>query len=154
MNPAIRSHFSRTMPNRDGSLKDSDRVALSIMLDRMIVIEEPDHAPSKFGILDTVIERISANTASKNSFMRVVEALSLDMMAHAVGGFAALTVEEQIQSLRAIETSLPEEFDVVLQATRDTYYDNPNTPDRPKDFESENEIFGKVLAAMRSTQRK
>jgi len=142
------------MPNRDGSLKDSDRVALSIMLDRIIPVEDHEKVPSKFGILDSVIELNSTNDTSKNGFMRVVEALSLDMMAHAVGGFAALTEEEQIQSIRSIEISLPKEFNLVLQATRHAYYEHPNTPDRPKNFDSEDEIFGKVLTEIKSTERR
>ena len=60
------------MPNRDGSLKDSDRVALSIMLDRIIPVEDQEKVPSKFGILDSVIELNSTNDTSKNGFMRVV----------------------------------------------------------------------------------
>jgi O-methyltransferase involved in polyketide biosynthesis len=74
-----------------------------------------------------------------------VEALSLDLLAHAVGGFSALTEEEQTSTLRNIENTLPREFSIVLGLVRDVYYEDERTPERPKSFDNDDEIFGKVV---------
>ncbi len=55
-----------------------------------------------------------------------------------------MTEDEQISSLRNIESTLPAEFNVVLNLARDVYYENDETPDRPVNFAGEDEIFGKL----------
>ena len=67
------------------------------------------------------------------------------MMARAVGGFAALTVDEQNFAIHNVETTLPEEFNIILGITRDVYYEDERTPKRPINFDGDNEIFGKVV---------
>jgi hypothetical protein len=40
---------------------------------------------------------------------------------------------------------LPEEFSTVLDLLRNIYYEDKRTPDRPTTFDSDREIFGKVV---------
>lgn len=74
-----------------------------------------------------------------------MEALSLDMMTHAVGGFMALTGDEQKSAIHNVENNLHAEFNIVLDITRDIYYEDDRTPERPTSFDGDNEIFGKVV---------
>ncbi len=132
------------MPNQDASLTGSDRVALVQVLNRIVPHDHSELAAGTLGILETVEQRLQNDPPSRTAFMRIVEALSLDMMSHAVGGFTALTNEEQISSIRNIETTLPSEFNIVLKLVRDVYYEDERTPDRPENFDSEAELFGKI----------
>lgn len=132
------------MPNQDGSLTGSDKITLNHVLNRIIPSENPELAAGSLGILATVHDQAKADPSTHSAFLRIVEALSLDMMAHAVGGFAALTEEEQDASLHNVENSLPEEFKTVLALARDVYYEDDRTPDRPESFSGEPEAFGNV----------
>ncbi|MBT3994441.1 MAG: hypothetical protein HOJ22_06255 [Chloroflexi bacterium] len=132
------------MPNQDGSLTGSDKVTLVHMLNRIIPADSPNLGAGTLGILGSVQERAGAEKSTQSHFLRIVDALSLDMMAQAVGGFAALTPDEQIASLQIVENTLPTEFKTVLGLARDVYYEDERTPNRPKNFENENEIFGKI----------
>lgn len=133
------------MPNQDGSLTGADTVTLTQVLNRIMPSESPEVGAGTIGILDDVVERSSKAPASRSAFLRIVEAMSHDMLSHAVGGFSALTAEEQIASILNVESVLPEEFSVVLGLARDVYYERPLTPDRPKSFDGEDEIFGKIV---------
>ena len=132
------------MPNQDGSLTNSDKITLTQLLDRVVPVDDPKFAAGALGLRDLVEERSKANPSSNSALLRIIAALSLDMMAHADGGFAALTVDEQISSIRNVETTLPAEFNIVLGITRDVYYEDDRTPKRPTSFDGDNEIFGKV----------
>ena len=132
------------MPNPDGTLTGSDKVTLTQVFNRIIPVESGDLGAGSLGILDSVEQQANAQPATRSAFLRIVEALSHDMMAHAVGGFAAMTKDEQIASLHGVENTLPEEFNVVLGIARNIYYNLSETPPRPADFDSDNELFGKV----------
>ena len=132
------------MSNQDGSLSESDKVTLIQVLNRIIPSESTELGAGTIGILDDVEELSSSTPALRSAFLRIVEALSLDLMSHAVGGFAALTAEEQTACIQSVEAILPEEFSVVLGLARDVYYEREQTPARPKSFDNESEIFGKV----------
>jgi hypothetical protein len=111
----------------------------------MIPFEDTDLSPRTVGILDQVHARAKSDSKTRSAFLRIVEALSLDMLAHAVGGFSALTNDEQIGCLRNVESTLPAEFNTVLGLVRDVYYEHERTPDRPENFDSDLEIFGKII---------
>jgi hypothetical protein len=132
------------MPNKDGSLTDADRVRFTQALNRMIAVEDPNLAAGTLGLIDEVEKTARSSDSGRSAYVRVVEALSLDLMAHAVGGFTAMTAEEQTESLLNIERTLPEEFTTLLGIVRDVYYSDDRTPDRPEDFEAVDQIFGKV----------
>jgi hypothetical protein len=132
------------MPNKDGSLTGSDRISLVHVLNRVIPHESLELAPGTLGILEEVQRRALSSPSTRSAFLKIVEALSLDTMAHAVGGFAALTEEEQKASLHSLESTLPNEFKTVLGLARDVYYEDERTPDRPKSFSDESEEFGNV----------
>jgi hypothetical protein len=135
------------MPNKDGSLTGADTITMRHALDRMIPTpsDKAELSAGTLGLLPLVQQRTENDASSQSAFLRTVEALSLDLMAHAVGGFAALTAEEQIASLHNVEAALPQEFNLFLQLVRDVYYEDERTPDRPVNFDGENEAFGKVV---------
>ena len=111
----------------------------------MIPFDDAELAAGALGLHEQLQARASDDAAARSAFLRVVDALSLDMMAHAVGGFAALTEDEQIASLHNVENTLPEEFAAVLGLIRNIYYEDDRTPDRPANFDDDREIFGKVV---------
>ena len=133
------------MPNQDGSLTNSDKITFTQLLNRVIPVGDPKFGAAALGLRNLVEERSKANPSSNSALLRIIDALSLDMMAHAVGGFAALTVDEQISAIHNVETTLPEEFNIILGITRDVYYEDERTPKRPINFDGDNEIFGKVV---------
>ena len=124
------------------------------MLDRLIPFDDPDLKPSNLKIINRVIDQCIKDDSSKAALMKIIDALSLDIMSSAVGGFAALTNDEQTKSILEIEKSLPEEFNIVLGATRKAYYENTKTAEFPSNFNSENEIFGKVLSESHSSNQR
>ena len=133
------------MPNRDGSLTNSDKIILTQVLNRVVSVDHPKLSAGLLGLRDLVEERSKEKPSSHSALLRVIEALSFDMMAHAVGGFVALTDDEQNSAIHNVETNLPAEFNIVLDITRDVYYEDDRTPERPTSFDGDNEIFGKVI---------
>jgi hypothetical protein len=132
------------MPNQDGSLTGADEITLVQVLNRMIPFDDANLAAGTLGMLNEVQQRTTADDQLRHAFMRITEALSLDLLAQAVGGFAALTAQEQATSLHGVEDLLPEEFRLFLGIVRDVYYEDSRTPDRPDNFEGDNEEFGKI----------
>lgn len=132
------------MPEQDGSLTDADRITLDRALNSLIPTEKSELAVGSLDMANNVERRAGREKATRSAFVRVVEALSLDPMAHAVGGFTAMTSQEQTEALLNIERTLPEEFSLVLGIVRDVYYEDDRTPERPANFDGDDEVFGKV----------
>ncbi|MCH7984890.1 MAG: hypothetical protein J4O01_09955 [Chloroflexi bacterium] len=132
------------MPKQDGSLTDADRVTLVRALDRLIPTVDAEFAAGALGMLGDVEERARREKSTRSAFLRVVEALSLDLTAHAVGGFSAMTDQERTNALLDIESALPGEFSLFLGIVRDVYYEDDRTPDRPANFDGDDEVFGKA----------
>ncbi len=132
------------MPNQDGSLTESDRVTLARVLDHMIPGTDPNLAASALDLGADLDKKTLENKLSRSALLRVVEALSLDMTSHVVGGFSAMTEQQQIDALLNIEHLLPAEFTSVLELARNLYYADERTPERQSISESEAEIFGKM----------
>jgi len=134
------------MPNQDGSLTGADEITLVQVLNLMIPVDDANLAAGTLGMLHEVQQRTAADNQLRHAFMRITEALSLDLLAQAVGGFAALTEQEQVASLHGVENILPEEFRLFLEVVRYVYYEDGRTSDRPDNFEGDNEEFGKISA--------
>jgi hypothetical protein len=132
------------MPKQDGSLTGADHVALGRALNRMIPSEDPQSRAGTLGISRLIEERATREKGTRSAFLRVIEALALDPTAHAVGGFAAMTGEQQTDALLNIERALPGEFSIFLEIVRDVYYQDDRTPGRPENFDDEAEVFGKA----------
>ncbi|NQW21612.1 MAG: gluconate 2-dehydrogenase subunit 3 family protein [Chloroflexi bacterium] len=132
------------MPNQDGSLTGSDNITLTQMLNRIIPVENSEMTAGSLGLQKLIEDRANNDPPSRTALLRIIDALSLDLMAHAVGGFTAMTEEEQIAALHNVETSLPLEFNTMLGIVRDVYYADDRTPDKPTSFDTENEAFGKI----------
>jgi len=132
------------MPNSDGSLKTSEKIMLGIAADRVISVAEESPSPSDIGIVDSVISASMSENTSRKCLVRVIEAMNLDMLARAVGGWVAMSSEEQTHSLLLVEHALPGEFSTILNIVRESYYSHKETPDSPEKFDSEDEVFGKV----------
>ena len=132
------------MPTQDGSLTDADRITLYQAFDRMIPTDDAEIKAGVPRILNGVEERARREKTTHSAFLRVVEALSLDLTAHAVGGFSAMTDQEQIDALLNIENTLPGEFSLFMDTVRDVYYEDDRTPERPANFDGDAEVFGKA----------
>ena len=132
------------MPNQDGSLTESDRVTLARALDHMIPGTDPNLAASALDLGADLDKKTLEDKLSRSALLRVIEALSLDMTSHVVGGFSAMTEQQQIDALLSIEHLLPVEFTSVLELARNLYYADERTPERQPTSESEAEIFGKI----------
>ena len=132
------------MPNQDGSLTESDRATLARALDHMIPGTNPNLAASALDLGADLDKKTLEDKLSRSALLRVIEALSLDMTSHVVGGFSAMTEQQQIDALLNIEHLLPAEFTSILELARNLYYADERTPERQSDSESETEIFGKI----------
>ena len=132
------------MPKQDGSLTNADRLALSQALDRMIKTGNPDLPASALGIGAKLEEITSADESARSALLRMLDALSLDMTSHVVGGFSAMTEHQQISALFGIEQALPCEFKRVHQLAYDLYYENTRTPQRPSCSGSPDESWREI----------
>ena len=132
------------MPNQDGSLTESDRATLARALDHMIPGTNPNLAASALDLGADLDKKTLEDKLSRSALLRVIEALSLDMTSHVVGGFSAMTEQQQIDALLNIEHLLPDEFTGILELARNLYYADERTPERQSTSESETEIFGKI----------
>ena len=94
------------MPKQDGSLTDADRGTLVRALDRLISTVDAEFAAGALGMLGDVEERARREKSTRSAFLRVVEALSLDLTAHAVGGFSAMTDQQQTNAVFGMEGAL------------------------------------------------
>lgn len=131
------------MPNQDGSLTESDQITLARALDHMIPGTDPNLAARALDLGADLDKKTLEDKLSRSALLRIIEALSLDMTSHVVGGFPAMTEQQQINALLSIEHLLPGEFTSVLELARNLYYADERTPERQSTAENEAEIFGK-----------
>ena len=69
------------------------------------------------------VERIAGKAPRLNdSLIKVMGALSLDLHAHAKGGFNSLDAEEQDEAVRTVEGAMPDDFANFLELIYLAYY--------------------------------
>ena len=129
---------------RSGRLRASDQVVLAAVLNRLVPPVSDLPGAGDLGILAAVEGRARRHRNLRQALSTIMEAFSLDPAAHAAGGFAALPVEEQDDSIRQIRATMPGQFDTFLKLVYTVYYMEPEVlkqigapdhPPQPQGFE-------------------
>lgn len=118
------------MPTKDGKLTEADRKVLIAAMDRLI--PPVDDLPGA-GSMDLApeAERIAKRIPRFHlALIKTLDALSLDMSAHAYGGFKALPGEEQDAALKGVEHALPSVFAQFLELVYIVYYSDERVHNR------------------------
>lgn len=110
------------MPDAEYNLTPSDIVALGEILDR--IVPEIDDLPGagSLGLAQAADDLSQHLPRWRKALIIVAEAASLDPAARAAGGWPALEPDEQVQSLKTIETSLPDHFNGFVELVYAAYY--------------------------------
>jgi hypothetical protein len=109
-------------PTEGGRLTEADRTTLATVLDRLIPAVDDLPAAGEMGLVKEIERRARRNHRLRGALIAVTDALSLDLSAHAAGGFNALESEAQIESIEEIERSIPDKFVLFLQLVYTIYY--------------------------------
>ncbi len=118
------------MPTREGTLTDSDKRNMRVVMDRMIPPVDNLPGAGSMGLFDE-IERMSVEHARYyRSIVRFLDALTLDMSVEAEGGFLALDGERQDEAIKEIENSITGDFANVLEVVYLAYYSQPQVHER------------------------
>ena len=98
------------MPTKEGTLTDSDKRNMRVVMDRMIPPVDDLPGAGSMGLLEE-IERMSVeHDRYQRSIVRFLDALTLDMSVEVEGGFLALDGERQDEAIREIENSIAGDF--------------------------------------------
>ncbi len=145
------------MTTKVRTLINADRVALKALMDRIIPPVDDLPGAGSMGLAPEV-ERISGKVPRlQESLARVMGAVSLDLHAHARGGFTSLSPEQQDEAIRTIESALPDEFANFLELVYLAYYGDSRVhkrigwhgrPPQPEGYDLE-PFDDSVLANMR-----
>ena len=110
------------MPDAEQNLTPADIVALGEILDR--IVPEIDDLPGAGSLgLAQAVDDISRQLPRwRKALIVVSDAASLDPAARAAGGWPALDIDEQVHSLKAIETNLPTHFNSFVELVYAAYY--------------------------------
>ena len=109
-------------PTKSGRLTDADRTTLTTVLDRLIPAVDDLPGAGKMGLAKEIERRARRNNRLRSALIAVMDALSLDLGAHAAGGYNALEPEVQIEAIEEIERSIPDKFTLFLQLVYTVYY--------------------------------
>lgn len=118
------------MPTREGTLTDSDRRNMRVVMDRLIPPVDDLPGAGSMGLLDELERMAGEHDRYRKSLVRFLDALSMDMSVEAEGGFLALEGERQDEAIREIEDSISKEFANVLEAVYIAYYSRPEVHQR------------------------
>ena len=113
------------MPTREGTLTDSDRRNMRVVMDRLVPPVDDLPGVGSMGLLEDVERMASGHDRYRRSIARFLDALTMDMSVEAEGGFLALSGEQQDEAIRDIEESLSREFANVLEVVYISYYSHP-----------------------------
>ena len=118
------------MPDRDGNLTSADRVTLLAVMDHLIPPVDDFPGAGSLGLAQTVEETAAGIPHFRSALITTLDALSLDMSAHAFGGFGALDADEQIEALESVEQSLPGPFGKLVELVYIVYYSDQRAHER------------------------
>ncbi len=129
---------------RSGRLRPADRVVINAVLDRLVPAVDELAGAGELGILSSLEGRARRHRHLREALSAITEAFSLDLAAHAAGGFSALPDEDQDDSIRQIQATIPAQFDTFLGLVYTIYYMQPEVlkhigapdhPPQPQGFE-------------------
>lgn len=118
------------MPTKEGTLTDSDRRNMRVVMDRLIPSVDDLPGAGSMGLLDEVERMAAEHGRFRRSLVRFLDALTLDMSVEAEGGFLALDGEQQDEAISEIEQSIGKEFANVLEVVYIAYYSRPEVHKR------------------------
>ena len=117
-------------PTQGGRLSDVDRLTLQVMMDRLLPAVDELPGAGEMGLASEVEQRARRHRPLRSALIAVMDGLSMDMAAHAAGGFKALSEEQQIESLLLLEEAMPEHFARLVALIYTTYYMQPEVDER------------------------
>ena len=109
-------------PTDGGRLTEADRTTLATVLDRLIPAVDDLPGAGEMGLAREVERRARRNHRLRWALVATMDALSLDLSAHAAGGYNALEREAQVEALQEVERSIPDKFNPFLQLVYTVYY--------------------------------
>lgn len=109
----------------DLKISDADRVMLSEVMDRLIPAVDDLPAAGQMG-LGPEVERLASEVPRYAEGLEVfLEALAMDPLSRATGGFRALSADDQDNAIRVIERNIPDHFSTFLEIVYLVYYSQP-----------------------------
>ena len=118
------------MPTKEGTLTDSDRRNIRVVMDRLIPAVDDLPGAGSMDLLDEVERMATEHERYRRSLVRFLDALTLDMSVEVVGGFQALDGEQQDAAISEIENSITGDFANVLEVVYLAYYSQPQVHKR------------------------
>ena len=118
------------MPDKNGTLTDSDRRNMRAVMDRFIPPVDDLPGAGSMGLLEEVEQMAVRHDRFRSALVKFLDALSLDMSVQASGGFMAVPDEVKDEAIREIETALPRLFADVLEVVYLAYYASPRVHER------------------------
>ena len=117
-------------PSSGGRLSDADRHSLTAMLDLLVPPVDELPGAGAMGLAAEVEQRARRHRPLRSALIAVMDGVSMDLTAHAAGGFRAMSEEQQIEALQLIEETLPDQFSQFLQLVYTIYYMQPEVHER------------------------
>ncbi len=118
------------MPTREGTLTDSDRRNMRVVMDRIIPAVDDLPGAGSMGLLDEIERMATDHERYRRSLVRFLDALTMDMSVEVAGGFLALDGEQQDEAIREIENTISGDFSNVLEVVYLAYYSRPDVHKR------------------------
>lgn len=110
---------------QDLKISDADRVTLSEAMDRLIPAVDDLPAAGQMG-LGPEVERLAHEAPHYGDALEsVLDALSMDPLSRAAGGFRALSPDDRDNAIRTIEGNMPGKFGTFLEIVYLAYYSLP-----------------------------
>ncbi len=118
------------MPDAKGKITDADRLLLSAVMDRIVPAVEGLAGAGELGLAGKAEEIAQRIPRYQDSLFKMLSALSLDPASRVAGGFLALELEEQTQSLEALELSMTNHFNNFVELIYTAYYSDARVHQR------------------------
>ena len=119
------------MPNTSNNdITDADRLTLAATMDHIIPPVDGLLGAGEMGLAEQVEQIARRIPRYKESLIRILDALSLEPIARAEGGFAALNSDQQIATIRTVESSMEAHFANFVQMVYTAYYSDSNVHKR------------------------
>ncbi len=118
------------MPTKEGTLTESDRRNMRAVMDRLVPPVDDLPGAGSMGLLDEVERMAAEHDRYRQSLVRFLDALTLDMSVEVAGGFLALDAGQQDEAIREIEGSISGDFANVLEVVYLAYYSQPQVHKR------------------------
>ena len=115
---------------RERNPSGADRVTLKAVMDRMIPPVEELPGAGSLGLVEELETMAGRVPGLRSALASTLDALSLDPGARAAGGFLALEGAAQNEAIRAVESALPEPFEVFLEMVYAAYYSDRRVHER------------------------